>query len=691
MNLNMRYGKLFGFLGLSAVVFLGSALITESASSEEVNPTQSTSESSNEQGSCNILASKLPRSKRIDLFYYRNAQNVVSLLNELNLGEVGCARLLPLNNLQPGSGVGRGGGNTVFLYGTKEYISSAHQVIAPLDLPLPGIDLQLWGVQISSDKPDELAKVMTDVRGEINLTQKLVRDTFSLFQLEAQRTLAMKKTLDLNDNDLNFLNVANSLGYEEAFKGPRRLSLLDIFLVGKLVKDPVSYYQRLYDSVVKGEINEEGYFQASDERYQKYFDAMRETGNPPLERLFRSRGLKPECEATNPDDGKCEMWNWKEIYTGSVKSIDDANRRTTLEFAFQYGDFTSNPIHFNPEELQRTSEILNSELQQFTSFFQKDIEELFVRPTLINIQQRVARSKNVSFAQVGRTTISTLSGVETVISSSSQSAFEIPQSPNFEELLTRARTIEEQVDDFIPTETPPGGSPTEIVTAGPLPVSRLIGLIVALSDQEITPVNIRTGTNLKFTPGVLRDLNSAELNIDLTVVEPTFTGTQEADTAVTISRIGQQQVQTSVYTEALDFFDLSTFTNQATLDGGRAFFPVVGQLWHAIFGSIPVFGELFSFPRGNQNVLHESLLLTNSFITPTSLGLGLLYPIQDDSIYQGENFCLTKVNLFRYLDSLNPLNDRDQKLNFNPLNSFQNLSDADKKYLSPQDKKRCTK
>ena len=105
---------------------------------------------------------------------------------------------------------------------------------------------------------------------------------------------------------------------------------------------------------------------------------------------------------------------------------------------------------------------------------------------------------------------------------------------------------------------------------------------------------------------------------------------------------------TSVYTQAVDFFALSTFSNQSTLNGGRGYIPIVGQVWRGVFSAIPGFGQLFSWKKSPKNVLHESLLLTNSFITPTSMGLALLYPINETERYQ-TNF-LTGIDGFSWLE-----------------------------------------
>ncbi|MDJ0680947.1 MAG: hypothetical protein QNJ18_13895 [Xenococcaceae cyanobacterium MO_167.B52] len=266
------------------------------------------------------------------------------------------------------------------------------------------------------------------------------------------------------------------------------------------------------------------------------------------------------------------------------------------------------------------------------------------------IQKEVGNSRGVDFAQVGRSTISTLDGVETTVNTSSTSGFELSQSPDLTELLSRAETLQETISNFLPTGALDDASDAaETAATGGVPVSRLLGLAIAALEQKSIPLEIQTGTNLAFTPGISRNLNAAELNIKLEVTDPIFTPTAEEKKVPPISRIGKQQVHTTVYTQALDFFDLSTFTSQATLDGGRFRIPIIGHIWHGVFGAIPFFGDLFSVARSNQNVLHESLILTNSFITPTPLSLGNLYSPENNN---GLTFCQKRTKVLDYLNKV---------------------------------------
>lgn len=94
------------------------------------------------------------KQKRVELFYYRDAATIAALINSLPLHGQGCAGILPLRQVAAHAGVGAGGGNIVLLSGDNTFIRDAYRLIASLDLPLAGVELQLWGIQISSNHPE---------------------------------------------------------------------------------------------------------------------------------------------------------------------------------------------------------------------------------------------------------------------------------------------------------------------------------------------------------------------------------------------------------------------------------------------------------------------------------------------------------------------------------------------------------
>jgi hypothetical protein len=72
--------------------------------------------------------------------------------------------------------------DAIILYGSKAERKNAHRIIATLDLPRPGINMEMWGIQISSRNPDQMSKVMGEVRKEINQTRQLLQETYEHMQ-----------------------------------------------------------------------------------------------------------------------------------------------------------------------------------------------------------------------------------------------------------------------------------------------------------------------------------------------------------------------------------------------------------------------------------------------------------------------------------------------------------------------------
>lgn len=136
---------------------------------------------------------------------------------------------------------------------------------------------------------------------------------------------------------------------------------------------------------------------------------------------------------------------------------------------------------------------------------------------------------------------------------------------------------------------------------------------------------LTSGVSLEITPSVLRNSASAELDIKLTTAPQATEKTTEDANLRPLSRISQNTVDTTVYVNTLDIFPISTFNSQTTIDGGRTYIPVIGTIWQGIFSGIPIFGDLFSWRNHLRSVQHQSIVLTNSFIVPTAMGIAPLY------------------------------------------------------------------
>lgn len=93
--------------------------------------------------------------QKIKLYYLRQGSQIAQLLN---------AAAKPDNSILHGLIIASPMEDEIVLYGEQTARSQARRIIATLDLPRPGIAMEMWGLQISSRDPEHLAKVMVNVR-----------------------------------------------------------------------------------------------------------------------------------------------------------------------------------------------------------------------------------------------------------------------------------------------------------------------------------------------------------------------------------------------------------------------------------------------------------------------------------------------------------------------------------------------
>lgn len=509
------------------------------------------------------------------------------------------------------------GENTIVLYGNKEQRKALQRVITILDLPRESVNLEMWGILISSSNPGKLAEVMRKVNKEIDTTQQLLQYTY-------QRLEEFAKDIDVDDHKPNGYGLdpdyssllQETLGYRTALDKDRSLSMIDILLRINAAKDPFTNNNDAAQKLCK-------LFQ--EERYQPYIKALKRENKIPFENYIQVGLLQEKRSSSNQN---CEIQS-KDQDPKKVLRINLNRRRTVLDFALQYANLMNNPADFDPDALQQSAENLNSIFAPIVKAINRDVEELFIEPTLARIQSIVSDYNQVSYAEVGKTSVQGLNGIKSTVTSTTVSAFDETGPLRLDELFKTASEINDFSKELIPA---PAGANT-------VPSAPVLSLIAALSKDRAAWRAITSGVSMEITPSVLRNSASAELDIEFTTgptkdkepVPDQFTGTT---TLRPLSRIKQNTVTTSVYVNTLDIFALSTFNSQTTEDGGRTYIPVIGTIWQGVFSGVPIIGQLFSWKNSPQSVQHQSVVLTNSFIVPTAMGLAHLY--QPSSSEQGE-------------------------------------------------------
>jgi len=531
-------------------------------------------------------------SQAVKLYYLRDATRIAAIITGI------ATRTDPPSELK-GLTVTNLGSDELVLYGPQKQRDHARRLIAALDLPRPGVTMEMWGIQISSRKPQRLAEVMPLVRNEINSTQAVVRETYDHMQRIARDVVEQEcHGTDSNEICLNkdFRDLlVRKLGYRSALDENRGLSIPDI-LLRLIAADPAGKATEAFAN----ELNK--WFVGA---HPEYANAVSKNQQRPFERFFATRGLRHDGNA------------WKQDGVAARSSALMA-RKALVEFGLHYGQLIHEPKAFSAYYLQQSAELLNSRLQEATDALNADMQDLFVEPTLENIRGIFRKFKDVEYAQVGKTSVASLSGTATAVTSRSVNAFDVTPPLRLSELLQKASTLSQSVGSFVP-------KPADNVV-GAMPLSQVIGLIGAFGEERSVWRELNAGVSLTITPNVLRNMTSAELGVALQTGDPQAGTRQEG--VKPLSRVSQHDVTTSIYVTALDFFDLSAFASQSTLGGQRGYVPIIGPVWQGLFGSIPVAGKLFSWQKAPQTVFSESVVLTNSFITPTAMGLAILYPTE---------------------------------------------------------------
>jgi hypothetical protein len=295
-----------------------------------------------------------------------------------------------------------------------------------------------------------------------------------------------------------------------------------------------------------------------------------------------------------------------------------------MRFASHYDDFRQFPNSYDPDHLSNSAAALDSLLIEIADAISRDIEDYFITPTLSRIKKIVSRERGVEYAEVGRTTISGLNGLETKATSTIVTSIDQPTPLRINQLLKDAAESSKDVQSLLPglSQVPIGSSP------GAMSAGSALAIAAALSKEEVRWSALDSGTIIHITPTVFRDRTAAELKINLKVGKPAEENQDKRSAnnpTRPYSRISESTLHTKVYVKTMDLFSLSSFNNQTSISGGRAYVPLIGTVWEGAFGDIPVLGGLFSFRRPTQDVQHQSILLTNTLIVPSAMGLASYY------------------------------------------------------------------
>ncbi|MEY4353696.1 MAG: hypothetical protein RLZZ609_1937 [Cyanobacteriota bacterium] len=591
--------------------------------------------------------------ENISVFYLDSSGQAIKTVLLAMKPTLGCGQVV---------GVNIGSSRSVAIYGDPLGRASLKRSIGSFDLPRERINMDLWAIQISSTSPAKLTDVMGQVQRVVDQTRDAMQETYKeLSALSYQDTRF--KPGDPGVDDLT------RLGFEEAIAlgiEPPSLSLTQMLLRLNFADDPIGNYNRAADNICRFFVRKANdpkfrLFNEFEGRELKAYDVQRIFNDDPPRSYrrpfqgFMTAGLKQQFNL-NTGQPFCG--------DGALKDKRDIDRETEalvrrqqaiLRFAKEYSQFQYDRQNYDPSNLAKSASIVDGMMGRVVDAVNRDIEAYFIRPTLFKIRQIVGRNRGVEYAEVGRSMIAGINGQNAKVVSGTISSFDDPTPLRLGNWLNNAKDYlgnEGSVPKVLPNLTGPKAgtlgalAPSLSTSSVPLvssllstlPTQNAVAFLAALSEEEVRWQSLSSGIKLDLTPTLMRDQTQAEVKVDLTIADPaTFDSAKDSKdptqynniqfagsdktTMRPLSRISKSIIDTKVYVNTMDLFALSSFNNQTTITGRRWYVPLIGTIWEGAFGDIPVLGGWFSFKRPPQNIQHQSIILTNTLIVPSAMGM----------------------------------------------------------------------
>jgi hypothetical protein len=565
-----------------------------------------------------------------------------------------------------------GSPRSIMIFGDPSGRKLLKRYISSFDLPRERVDMDLWAIQISSNNKAKLSEVMDQVQRQIDETRIAMQRTYNRFsELSANTIIDPEARQRLTDSGFKGILAQNP-----------RLSLTQMLLNLTMAKNPISNYNKAALQIcnfLASDSNKTRFsiYNTFEGRTLEAYDIQRIFNNDPprpfrrpfqgfmtlgLHQRYDDNSRNPVCgdgkipeplpetlnQGTPPATEQLEAANHAKAETESVLR----RRKAILDFANAYSkdrNWTANTLDYDPSELAQKASIVDGMLSPVVDAIKRDVEDYFIQPTLLKIRQIVGRNRGVEYAEVGRTTINGINGNKVTVVSGTVTSFDEPTPLRLNQWLKDAKEELTNVDPLLPNlkDQPLGSLPTGLLSPninktllGLLPAPQAVALLSALSKEEVSWQALSSGIKLELTPIVMRDQSQATVDVDLTIADP---ASQSADktadpnkpntaskaTLRPLSRISKSTLDTKVYVNTWDLFSLSSFNNQTTVTGRRWYVPLVGTIWEGAFGDIPVLGGWFSFKRPPQNIQHQSIILTNTLIIPSAMGMASYYSSTD--------------------------------------------------------------
>jgi hypothetical protein len=496
------------------------------------------------------------------LFFNRDAPNLATALN----------------NIFPGVPVKALGNDTLlFATGDPAQEKNIHEIrrwISILDSPRPEVSLNIWSVQLTSRKPDEL----TGPAGDIRLT-------ISRFNQELQ--LALERAwlwLGVRKQEEGFLDPVFS-----GYIGAPYNAKADGYSLG---------FRRAFDPLQPSLTHMLGVLSGAKQSQAAYGFADALEGQ-------HSEGSVPDCEAA--DSTVPEGWTaprfqcFRQQLEASLRPQRKALlRRAMADYLFQYKLSSDDPHSFSPYDFSHGAQALDSQLDPLLVAFNRDVGA-YLRRLQDAVSKPMRKNSGVTFFSNGIVNIRTLAGLQAEVDSTTQNSFPTTPPP--------------LVQDFIKQfgiASAAGGTPQLLKSN--LEGNAATALAAFLNSGKPSTVSIGRALNLKINPVSLPGAGAAELNLHMEVKDDGTPQTINPDGSTkneTTDRVSSQLVDTNVRVESLRLFEVSSFS--ASMSRGREPIPLLPP-----FVDLPYIGSLVKLKLSPSQTYHRTFAIVSAVVVPTA-------------------------------------------------------------------------
>ncbi|HEV2447380.1 MAG TPA: hypothetical protein VGS58_15725, partial [Candidatus Sulfopaludibacter sp.] len=344
-------------------------------------------------------------------------------------------------------------------------------------------------------------------------------------------------------------------------------------------------------------------------------------------------------------------------------------RAATANFLFNYKMAMEFPREFSPYELSHSAQDLNAEFNPLVVAFNQDVSA-FSRALMDLVQEQLNgnqwKGRNKSFVADGLVTVRGLSGLESLVDTDTQNAFNAPQFQTPAGVLGNLAGIA----GGAPASSNGSTTTTSTSTTGPTPQpappsSNLTSILPSFLSRASFPaalaaavlptgaqVQIGRQLTLDITPHSLPGASSAELDVKLWAGEDSppalYKDGGASPQTDPLSRIARHNVFTRVRVESVKLFEISSFS--ALVQRPRKKVPLLPPLVE-----LPGINSVLGFPLPGAKVYHRSTAIVSAIVVPTAadLAFGIAY-IRDRAAVSD--------NTYRTISSMFQLPRNEQRL-----------------------------